>query len=146
MTNPETQRSTAHSGSPDEGYLAARYGATSPPRRRRTLLIVTAAVAVAAFAGWLAWGGLLGGTSDFEATTQGHTRVSDTELEVRWQFTVAPGTSARCAVEALDDTYGVIGWKIIDVPASTERSRVLSETVRTTAPASSGLIYRCWLT
>ncbi len=148
MASPEiAPGESPASADDDEGYLAARYGRKAPrPRRTRLLLITVGAAFVLAFAGWVAWGGLLAGGSDFEVTTQGHSRISDSELTVRWQFTVEPGTPAQCAVEALNGTYGVIGWKIVDVPASEQRSRVLSETVRTTEPASSGLIYRCWLT
>ena len=109
--------------------------------------MIGAAIAFAiVFALWLVWGGLLGAPAQLEANDKAHTIVSDSEVSVTWEFTVPPGTPAKCAVQALNSTFGVVGWKIVDVPASTQRTRDLTESVRTTELAVSGLIYRCWLT
>jgi hypothetical protein len=131
--------------------LDARYGRT--PDRRRRVIFATIAIAVAlalAFAAWLVWSGAAsgstGGQAAFEATDTGFIVVNDREVTVTWDFSVDPGTPARCAIQAVSSNYSIIGWKVVDVPASTTRTRQLSETVRTTEPASSGLIYRCWLT
>ncbi len=131
--------------------LDARYGRT--PRRRRRAVIATIAVAVSlalGFATWVVWSGVAsgstGGQAAFEANDTGYTVVNDHEVTVTWEFIVSAGTPARCAIKALSSNYSIIGWKVVDVPASTTRTRQLSETVRTTEPASSGLIYRCWLT
>ena len=59
---------------------------------------------------------------------------------------MAPGTTASCALEALNEKYAVIGWKIVELPASSERTRSFTDVVRTSEPAVTGLIYRCWLT
>jgi len=131
--------------------LDARYGRT-PDRRQRVLVgtIALAAGLVLAFAGWLVWTGVasgsVGGQAAFESNDTGYTVVNDHEVSVTWDFTVNPGRSARCAVQALGPTFSIIGWKIVDVPASTTRTRQLTETLRTTERAASGLIYRCWLT
>jgi len=131
--------------------LDARYGRT-PNRRRRTIIatIALAASLALAFTAWIVWSGVAsgstGGQAAFESTDTGFTVVNDREVAVTWDFTVAPGTTARCAIQALSSNYSIIGWKIVELPASTTRTRQLSDTVRTTEPASSGLIYRCWLT
>jgi hypothetical protein len=49
-----------------------------------------------------------------------------------------------CAVEALDEKFGVVGWKLVELPASTERIRHLEARVRITQPATTGLIHSCW--
>lgn len=131
--------------------LDARYGRT--PHRRRRAVVATIAVAVSlvlAFATWLVWSGVAsgstGGQAAFESNDTGFTVLNDREVTVTWDFTVAPGTPARCAIQALSSNYSIIGWKVVELPASTDRTRHLSENLRTTEPASSGLIYRCWLT
>lgn len=127
--------------------LDARYGRTrSSKRRTRWIVIGAGAAFVVVFALWLVWGGLLGTPAQLEANDTGHTIVSDREVSVSWEFTVPPGTPAKCAVQALNSSFGIVGWKIVDVPASDRRTRDLTETVLTTEPAVSGLIYRCWLT
>jgi len=49
-------------------------------------------------------------------------------------------------VQALNSTFAIVGWVIVDVAASSERTRTFTKTVRTTELAVTGLIYRCWLT
>ncbi len=130
----------------DVTALDARYGRTrSSTRRTKTIVIGTGIAFVVVFSLWLVWGGLLGAPAQLESNDVGHTIVSDSEVSVSWQFTVPPGTPAKCAVQALNTTFGIVGWKIVDVPASAERTRKLTQTVRTTELAVSGLIYRCWL-
>lgn len=142
MPTPET----AASARADED-LAERYGRTRSSRiRTRVLVVASALVFAILFAAWLVWGGLLEAPAQFEARDTGHRIVSDSRVEVSWQFTVDPGTDARCAVQALNSTFGIVGWKVVEVPASSRRIRELSETVATTELAVTGLIYRCWLT
>lgn len=131
--------------SPDD--LAARYGRTRTSARRTRIIAISAAIAFAiVFAAWLWWGGLLGSTAQFEAKDTGHTILSDSSVSVTWQFTADPGTTASCAVQALNSAFGIVGWRVVDLPASDAITREFTETVRTSELAVSGLIYRCWLT
>lgn len=128
--------------------LDARYGRT--PRRRRNglrLMWTLGAAIVVVFTAWVIWAGLLVPGTTIETQTTGY-RVDDASnsVEVSWRLTIDPGTESRCAVQALNERYGVIGWKVVDVPASEQRTRTFTETVRVIEPANTGLIYRCWLT
>ena len=130
---------------PDD--LAARYGRTrTGARRTRTIAIIAAIAFAVVFAAWLWWGGLLGAPAQFEAKDTGHTIESDSSVSVTWQFTADPGTTASCAVQALNSAFGIVGWRVVNLPASDAITREFTESVRTTEPAVSGLIYRCWLT
>lgn len=127
--------------------LDARYGRTRSTRTRRRWVVGASALAfVLVFGLWLVWAGLLGTPAQFEANDTGHSIVNDREVSVTWEFTAPPGTAAQCAVQALNSTFGIVGWKIVDLPPSPQRTRTFTETVRTTELAVSGLIYRCWLT
>lgn len=127
--------------------LDARYGRTaSSSRRTRRIAIGTGILFVLVFGAWLWWGGVLEAPAQFEARDIGHEIVSPNEVSITWQFTAEPGTEAKCALQALNEQYGIVGWIVVDVPASDERIRRLTETVRTAEPAINGLIYRCWLT
>ena len=127
--------------------LDARYGRTPAAKNRTRLVVVVSALAFAVvFVAWLVWGGLLGAPAQFQAVDTAHELVDDRTVDVTWQFTVTPGTDARCAVQALNSTFAIVGWTIVDVPASAARTRDLTQRVLTTEPAVTGLIYRCWLT
>jgi hypothetical protein len=127
--------------------LAARYGRTPGSARRTRWVVAASALAfVIVFAAWLLWGGLLAPPAQYEARDVAHQAIGDTAMSVTWQFTSEPDTPARCAVQALNSTFGIVGWKIVDIPPSPERIREFTEVVRTTELAVTGLIYRCWLT
>ena len=127
--------------------LDRRYGRSrSSATRNKWILASVAAAFAVVFAAWLVWGGLGGTPAQFQAQDSGHEIISDREVSVRWEFTVDTGTSAKCAINALNSTFAIVGWRIVEIPASTQRTRVFTESVRTTELAVTGLIYRCWLT
>ena len=127
--------------------LEARYGRTTRSANpTRWVAVASAVTFVLVFAAWLWWGGLLGAPAQFEARDIGHEIVSPSEVQVTWQFTVEPGTAAKCAVQALNKQYGIVGWVVVDLPPSDDLTRSITESVRTAEPAVNGLIYRCWLT
>ncbi len=143
MTSPESELAPAVEGTI---ALDARYGRTRGSKRRNVWIAVAAAILVAAvFIAWAVWGGLFSSTARYESNDAGTTIVSSREVAVSWEFSIAPGTPARCAVEALNANFAVVGWKIVDLPASNQYTRTLTQAVLTTEPAISGLIYRCWL-
>jgi hypothetical protein len=126
--------------------LAERYGRGPGDRRRSRWWFTATAVAFAlVFGAWLWWGGLSSPAAHLEARDAGYEVVDDGNVTVEWRLTVDPGTPVECAVQALNSRYGVVGWKIVDVPPSDLRTRLLTEQLRTTERAETGLIYRCWL-
>ena len=130
---------------PDD--LAARYGHTPSAARRTRWVVVSVAIAfVIVFVAWVVWGGLFQAPAQFESRDTGYTIISDSQVSVDWQLSVEPGAESKCAVQALNSTFGIVGWKVVDVPASEERTRVFTEAVRTSELAVTGLIYQCWLT
>jgi Domain of unknown function (DUF4307) len=125
--------------------LDERYGRTRTSKRRnRVIAIGVAAAIVLVFGAWALWGGPLASGSNIEVEDSGNVVESDSLVSVRYQLTTAPDTAVRCAVQALDLDFGIVGWKIVSIPASNERVRILHSEVRTTQRAVSGLIYRCW--
>ena len=124
--------------------LASRYGRTPARRSRRRVIAIAAVVAFAIVLGaWVWWVGLLAPTASIEVDTTGYSHGDDSVI-VTYQLTVDTGTPVRCAVEALDEHFGVVGWKVVDLPASQQRVRNLSAEVRITQPATTGLISSCW--
>ncbi len=148
VPNPEPPGDTGRGADHAAAVLDARYGRSrSSAKRTRWIGIATAAAFTIVFVAWAIWGGLIGAPdAQFTAVDARHTVVDETTVEVTWEFTAPPGTPARCAVQALNSTFAIVGWKEVDVPASTRINRVLTERVLTTERAVTGLIYRCWLT
>jgi hypothetical protein len=127
--------------------LDARYG-RSPglSRRNRYIAIGVAAAFALVFGAWVVWAGLAGQPAELEVRTTSEVVSNDSEVTVGFELSVPVGTTSSCAVQALNESFTVVGWKIVDIPASENRTRSFTESVRTTEPAVTGLIYRCWLT
>jgi hypothetical protein len=133
---------------PETDALAARYGRTRTRRTRDRVLLIAGAVAFAVvLVAWVVWAGLDGQKPSVEVTDTGHQVMNDERaVEVSWNLSVPPGNDTACIVQALNEDFTVVGWKVIEVPASTEHIRSLTETVRVAQTANTGLISRCWLT
>ncbi|OYX59416.1 MAG: hypothetical protein B7Y93_00200 [Micrococcales bacterium 32-70-13] len=126
--------------------LDERYGRTAGAERRtRTAMIVAGVVFAVVFTAWVVWGGLSGTNAELETRELGYANVTDRSIDVRWEVSVEPGTAVSCAVQALNESFGIVGWKVVDLPPSTERTRVLVESLRTAERPVTGLPYRCWL-
>ncbi|MGO2660778.1 DUF4307 domain-containing protein [Mycetocola reblochoni] len=126
--------------------IGSRYGRTTGTRRRERLVLASiGAFALLVAVVWVIWVAIDSPSSSIETGDRGYVVNDDRSVDVKYSLTVAPGTETVCVVQALDDNFGVIGWKTVEVPASDQWTRGLTETVRTTQRANTGLIYRCWL-
>ena len=127
--------------------LDDRYGRTpGSAKRTRIIFIVAVAAFAVVFGAWLIWAGLIGTGAQLQTRDTGYRNVTDNSIDVQYSLTVDAGTPVRCAVQALNSSFSVVGWKIVDVPPSETRTRTLVETVRTSERAVTGLIHTCWLT
>ncbi len=136
-----------HSPASPTAELDARYGRT-PARRRRDRWIVwaIAMVLVAAFAGWIIGVGLGGPNSSLNATDTGFRVLNKYSVRVNYTVTMPPGSTASCALQAQNADHTIVGWKIVPVPGSTAWTQTLSQLIRTSEMAVTGLIYQCWVT
>ena len=127
--------------------IAERYGRT-PGNRRRTLTIgIVAGAAVLLVVGaWVVWVGLFSPSASLESRDVGYVTREDASVDIRFEVTTEPGTAVSCALQALNQQFAIVGWKVVDLAPSDDRTRAFAENVRVTEPAVTGLIYRCWLT
>ncbi|MDQ0726078.1 DUF4307 domain-containing protein [Microbacterium sp. W4I20] len=121
--------------------LDDRYGRT---RRRRLPWILGGSVAllvVAAF-GWMIVDQSM---NSVDADDLGFDLVDEHTVDVRFQVTGVQGKDVVCIIEALDEEFGVVGWKVMEIPAGESHSQALSASVPTVAEATTGLVNTCWV-
>ena len=124
--------------------LDARYGRTS--RRGGLIGIVIAALVVVGLAAvWFIWARPIDTGPSLDWQDRGFQIKSDAEIDSSFLVTLDPGNAAQCVVEALDESFGVVGWRLIDVPASDTRIRTFDESILTTAHAVTATVHDCWL-
>ena len=105
-----------------------------------------AAAAVAlVFLVWVIWAGPGQTSHGLDSSDVGYQVVSDHETVVHSQVSVDPGTKAKCAVQVLDKSFTIVGWREVRVPASDERTRSLNTAVKTVSRGVTGLIHDCWV-
>jgi hypothetical protein len=130
-----------------EGTIAERYGRTRKHSRRTLIFAIGFGGAILlVFAAWTIWAGFFVPGASVDTENVGNIRINAQEMEVRYEVSENPGQHAKCAIQALDENFGIVGWKVVTIPPSSARDRNFSTVVRTAQPAVSGLIYLCWPT
>ncbi|GHF18529.1 DUF4307 domain-containing protein [Pseudolysinimonas yzui] len=130
-----------------DSAVAARYGRTPADRRRRAIVAIVAAAGVlVVVVAWVVWVGVFSPTASIDTRDTGYVTRADSTVDIRFEVTTEPGTPVSCALQALNESFAIVGWKIVELPPGDDRTRAFVENVRVTEPAVTGLIYRCWLT
>ena len=138
---------SAESG-PASDVLAERYGRTPRARiRDRWLLVLGGVFAAVVLVAWVVWAGLDGQRPSLEVAGTAHELLNDERaVEVSWNLSVPAGNATACVVKALNDDFTVVGWKVVEIPASDTYTRNFTERIRIAQPANTGLVEHCWLT
>jgi hypothetical protein len=135
------------SASTASATLDARYGRTPSRRRRQRWLYIGGAIAVAiVVVAWVIWAGLDQAGATLDSEDVGAVIVNSTTVQVRYEISMPVGQTAKCALQAQSADHSIVGWKIVDVPASKSTTNDYSQTVKTVGKPTTGLIYECWLT
>jgi hypothetical protein len=121
--------------------LDERYGRT---RTRRTPWIVAGVVALLGV-GAYGWMTVAQSMNSVDADDLGFHLVDEHTVDVRFQISGAQGKDVVCIVEALDEEFGVVGWKVIELPASDSHSTAHAATIPTVSAATTGLVNTCWV-
>lgn len=124
--------------------LDERYGRTRNPRARLIGWIVIGTLG-AALAGWVAWSTVVRSIDSVDIDPLGFSEVDAHGITVDFQVTLRRGAATTCVIEALDTEHGVVGWRVVEYPASDDHTRRFSERVPTVAEATTGLATSCWI-
>lgn len=124
--------------------LNDRYGRRRA-RAPRWVVILGIVVAVAII-GWFGWMTVANSLESVDADATGFTVVDDRTVSLSFQITAPLDREVACILEAQDEEHGIVGWRVLVIPPSSEHTRAFAETIPTTAAATTGLINSCWVT
>ena len=129
---------------PSASRLANRYGAPKPGLSRRTKILAGSAGVLLASLGaaYLALPSE-GGTVTFKDV--GFSIPDAGRATVDFQVTKAPEATVSCAVQVLNESYAVVGWKNVTVGPSEEKTMFQQVGVRTDSLGVTGGINACWI-
>jgi hypothetical protein len=123
--------------------LDERYGRTSA-RGKRAGWIVVGVVAAAAL-GWVAWTTISASAGTVDYDDLGYEVRDEHEVSVTFQVTSSQQHEVTCVLEALDAEFGIVGWRIVELPASERVSVSYTESIPTVAEATTGIVNSCWV-
>ena len=132
-----------------ENTLADRYGRSSKPRgpiRRNLNVIIPSVIILVGIAIWGISQDVLGFGPKADARDLGFSNLTDSSVTVEFELTATPGHEVACAIQAQNTAFAIVGWKVFVYPPSDQRIRDITETIKTSQPATTGLVYLCWLT
>lgn len=123
--------------------LDERYGRKRGPGRRTG--VIAAVIVIAAAIGVIGWMSFGNSSNSVDAATTGFTIPDHRSVVLKFQVTAPASTKVACVLEADDTEHGIVGWKVIELPASTRRSTAYRESIPTVAEATTGLVNTCWV-
>jgi hypothetical protein len=127
--------------------LDTRYGRTPQRRRRDRWLLIGGLVAlVAIVTAWVFWAGWDNDQADLETTDTAFTIADAHHIDISFTINAPTGQPVTCALQALNEDFAIVGWRIVEYPGSTTRVTAHTETIRTIMQSNTGLINTCWLT
>ena len=109
-------------------------------------VIILGLVVVVAIIGGFGWMTVANSLESVDADTTGFTVVDDRTVSLSFQVTAPTNREVACILEAQDEQHGIVGWRVLVIPPSSEHTRAFVETIPTTAGATTGLINACWVT
>lgn len=132
-----------------DARLDARYG-RSPGRPRRLWWLAAAAfVSAALVIAWYVWAGpgsAPAATTSVSAEVSGSTSPDAHHAEVTFTVTGPADHAFACAIDAKTEDFTIVGWKVVEIPASADRTRTFTHVLRTTQQSEAGFVDSCWLT
>jgi len=96
-------------------------------------------------AAWVVWVAFDSTDDSVASRDIAHRVLDDRTVRISYDVSMPPGNTAKCALEVQNETHSIVGWKVVDIPASDSYTQAFTDTVRTTQLGVTGLIYRCWL-
>lgn len=122
--------------------LDDRYGRT---HRGSRFWIVFAAIGVAAAVAVTAWFAFSASSGAADARDTAFELVDEHTVAISFQVSAPAGSALVCALEAQDEDHGVVGWRIVEYPASEAHTRAFTEQVPVLSQAATGFVNACWV-
>lgn len=122
--------------------LEKRYGQKPAGNKLRNTLLATFGVvlltAAAAYFGFANY-------SPVSYNDIGYRVLSNTSIEIDFEVSKPIDASVICSIQALNNSYGVVGWKQVEIGPTETKTSAITVTLVTTEAAVTGLVDDCKL-
>ncbi|GAA4421964.1 hypothetical protein GCM10023169_15660 [Georgenia halophila] len=135
-----TGGAASRGASGDPAIMAARYGRTRTGRRG---IVVAAVVAVLLVGGGIGVQASNLGRPSVMTDSLGFTVQDATRTTVRFSVRTDPGTTVRCSVVALNETFTQVGFREVEIGPVAQQRTAHEVDVTTTELATTGGVEEC---
>ena len=125
-----------------ENLLESRYGIGRHRRRDRVLAVAVATFALVGFLIWAIWF-TIADSSKVSFRDVGYQIIDQYSAEVIFEVTRIVGQEVSCDIQVLNQSFAVVGFKALEIPASQSPSQVISSKINTTELGVTGLVDSC---
>jgi hypothetical protein len=80
-----------------------------------------------------------------DVTDRGFVLTDAHTVTVSFQISAPADRPVHCILEAQDEEFGIVGWKVIEYPGSAQRARAFTEHIPVVGEATTGLVNSCWV-
>ena len=128
--------------SENSDLLATRYGVrTKQNSKRNRILAVLGVLVMVAIAGYFT----IANYSPISTTDVGFRVVSQWQTEIDFEISKPADSTAVCSFEALDNSFGVVGWAEFEFGPTDAETNRYTVTINTYKMAVTGLVDDCEL-
>ncbi len=111
--------------------------------KSRARIIIAAASLLTLFLGWAIWVSI-DTANQIKHQDQAFEIIDATQASVTFEITRPNGNAVVCAVQVLNQSYAVVGYKEVVIPASDQKIVATETKVNTTEKGVTGLVDKCW--
>nr|WP_231713356.1 DUF4307 domain-containing protein [Arthrobacter sp. zg-Y769] len=111
-------------------------------RRARIIAVSTAVTAGVVAAAWM---NIPSSTGTVTSKDVGFSLPEDGRVLVDFKVDKSAGSTAACAIQALNESYAVVGWKTVILGPDAPESSTRQVELRTDSPAVTGGVNSCWI-
>jgi hypothetical protein len=124
----------------ESDLMAKRYGKPAKSRQQNRRTIITLALALfVTFLAWAIWV-TVDGADQIKSQDRAYEVLGVNQTLVRFSVS-SPAGPAVCAVQVLNQAFGVVGYKEVEIAKSGDYETL----VTTTEIGVTGLVDKCWL-
>lgn len=149
QSDPDHEADTIHVSIGDEQTVRTlddRYGTRRNRRADKRVGIGLASALVAAGIAFLAFDGMPTAESAIEFQDIAH-RIEDDNIHasLTFELTAPIGSNVSCEIQALNPSFAIVGYRLLELPPSDKLTRGVTEKLVTTNLATTVTVSHCWV-
>ncbi len=128
-----------------DAHLEERYRSTRRGTFDRRLAWLVGSLAVVGGVAVLLLGGFNFANMEISANDVNHRILDDQHVEITVEVNARPNAPVACAFEVLSESHAPVGFKVVELPPTPERSRIFTTDLKVAGLPAVVHTKECWI-